>query len=225
MKTIYCVEDDQNIRELTLYAITTAGFEATGMECAKELFRKLENSFPDLILLDIMLPDKDGMEILKELRSNPETRRIPVILVTAKSSELDKVKGLDSGADDYITKPFSVMELISRVKAVLRRTEIPEAETLAFRGIEVDYPRRKVTVDGREVVLTYKEFELLFYLLKNKGIALTRDRLMSEIWGFDFEGDCRTIDVHIRTLRQKLGDKGDVIETIRSVGYRVGLEE
>ena len=221
MQKIFCVEDDDNIRELTIYALRQNGYEIEGFSCAKELFEALKEEIPSLILLDIMLPDTDGLEILSMLRKDAKTENLPVIMLTAKSGELDKVKGLDSGADDYITKPFSVMELVSRVKALLRRTTSDIDSSLQYKGICVDNLSRKVTVDGNEIVLTYKEFELLFYLIKNKGIVMTRDKLLRHVWGFDFEGESRTVDVHIKTLRQKLGDSGSVIETVRNVGYTV----
>jgi len=220
MNNIYCVEDDDNIRELITYALKSSGFEAQGFECAALFFDKLEKEKPSLILLDIMLPDKDGIEILKELRLNPATSEIPVIILTAKSAEIDKVKGLDTGADDYITKPFGVMELVSRVKAVLRRANIP-GDKIIYKDIEMDILSRTVKACGNEIILTHKEFELLYSLLKNKGIVLTRDTLMNKVWGFDFEGESRTIDMHIRTLRQKLGESGSIIETVRNVGYKI----
>lgn len=220
MQKIYCVEDDQNIRELLIYALTSSGFEAKGFECSSLFFEELKKEKPNLILLDIMLPDKDGIEILRELRMNFGTEKIPVIMLTAKTSEIDKVKGLDLGADDYITKPFGILELISRIKAVLRRTDIP-SDILSYNDIQVDALSRKVTVGANEISLTYKEFELLFYLLKNKGIVLSREKLMNEVWGFDFEGESRTVDMHIKTLRQKLGESGSIIETVRNVGYKV----
>lgn len=222
MQKIFCVEDDDNIRELTVYALKQNGFEIEGFSCAEELFSALKTELPDLILLDIMLPDTDGLEILSLLRANDETENLPVIMLTAKSGELDKVKGLDGGADDYITKPFSVMELISRVKALLRRTSTESSSSsLNYKGICVDSLSRKVTVEDKEVVLTYKEFELLFCLLKNKGIVMSRDKLLRHVWGFNFEGESRTVDVHIKTLRQKLGENGAVIETVRNVGYTI----
>ena len=221
MQKIFCVEDDDNIRELTIYALKQNGYDIEGFSCAKELFDALKEEIPSLVLLDIMLPDTDGLEILSILRRDAKTENLPVIMLTAKSGELDKVKGLDSGADDYITKPFSVMELVSRVKALLRRTASAVDSSLQYKGICVDNLSRKVTVDGNEIVLTYKEFELLFYLIKNKGIVMTRDKLLRHVWGFDFEGESRTVDVHIKRLRQKLGDSGSVIETVRNVGYTV----
>lgn len=220
MQKIYCVEDDENIRELIIYALTSSGFEVRGFECATLFLDEVIKQKPNLVLLDIMLPDKDGMEILKELRTRADTSNIPVIMLTAKSSEIDKVRGLDKGADDYITKPFGVMELVSRIKAVLRRSDLPNNK-IKHQDIEMDIQSRKVTAGGKEVALTYKEFELLCYLLRNKGIVLTREKLMNAVWGFDFEGESRTIDAHIRTLRQKLGENGNIIETVRNVGYKV----
>jgi two-component system alkaline phosphatase synthesis response regulator PhoP len=220
MQKIFCVEDDENIRELITYAISSSGFEATGFENAHLFFKALSKEMPSLVLLDIMLPDEDGMEILKKLRQNPKTKKTPVIMLTAKSFEIDKVRGLDAGADDYITKPFSVVELISRINAVLRRSSAPD-DKIAYKDIEMDILSRKVTVGGKEINLTYKEFELLLCLLKSQGIVLSRDKLMNDVWGFDFEGESRTIDVHIRTLRQKLGKSGNIIETVRNVGYKV----
>lgn len=220
MYQIYCVEDDENIRELVIYALSSSGFTAKGFDCASSFFKELKKEKPNLVLLDIMLPDKDGIEILKELRINSETQNIPVIMLTAKSSEIDKVRGLDTGADDYITKPFGVMELISRINAVLRRITIQQ-DKIIYKTIELDTKSRKVTVEGKDISLNYKEFELLYYLLKNNGIVLTRDKIMNEVWGFDFEGESRTIDVHIRMLRQKMGAHGSIIETVRNVGYKV----
>ena len=225
MKTIYCVEDDENIRELTVYALNAGGFEAHGFESADKFFSALKTTLPSLVLLDIMLPGKDGYAILKQLRQERETSDIPVIMLTAKSLEYDKVKGLDSGADDYITKPFSVVELLSRIKAVLRRYEKSDTEKdaiLTYREIVIDTKKREVTVKGEAVYLTYKEFELLSYLVKNHGIVLSRDKIMSVVWGFDFEGETRTVDVHIRSLRHKLGECGRYIETARNIGYKIG---
>ncbi|MGN1098568.1 MAG: response regulator transcription factor [Clostridia bacterium] len=219
MKKIYCVEDDDSIRELVVYALEQSGFEAEGFEDAAAFFAALHTSMPDLCLLDIMLPETDGMDILKSLRSSARTKDMPVIMLTAKSGEMDKVKGLDGGADDYITKPFGVMELISRVKALLRRTKDSEEEVFTHGGITLDNGRRSVTVDGKEISLTYKEYELLLLFLKNVGSVITRERLLSHVWGTDFEGESRTVDVHMGTLRQKLGASGGCIETIRDVGY------
>lgn len=222
MQKIYCVEDDQNIRDLVVYALGTAGFEAKGFEKASELYEELKVSPPALVLLDIMLPEEDGMAILRRLRSDPAGRKIPVIMLTAKSAEFDKVMGLDSGADDYITKPFGVMEMISRVRAVLRRTgTVTGEERLILGGLILDVKSHTVTADGAQAPLTFKEFELLQYLMRNAGIVLTRDKLMSEVWGFDFEGESRTVDMHIKTLRQKLKECGSLIETVRGVGYKI----
>ena len=222
MQNIYCVEDDQNIRDLVVYALGTAGFGARGFEKSSELYEEMKKELPVLILLDIMLPEEDGMQILRHIRSDMTTRNIPVIMLTAKSAEFDKVMGLDSGADDYITKPFGVMEMISRVKAVLRRAGSASEETrLVLGGIILDAESHVVTVNGERVAFTYKEFELLQYLMKNEGIVLTRDKLMSAVWGFDFEGESRTVDMHIKTLRQKLGSCGSMIETVRGVGYKI----
>lgn len=220
---IYCVEDERNIRELLVYTLETTGFEAIGIQEGKELFRCLEKELPDLILLDIMLPGQDGYSILEKLKKDPKTRDIPVIMVTAKEAEYDKVRGLDSGADDYITKPFGMMEFISRVKAVLRRSKKQMKDTLLSRGnLSIDVERHQVLDGERQVELTYKEFEMLRYLMENQGIVLTRDKLLEHIWGYDFDGETRTVDVHIRTLRQKLEGSGALIETIRGVGYRIG---
>ncbi len=223
MFKIYCVEDDESIRQLIVYALENAGFKAKGFEKGEEFFSKLYSQIPDLILLDIMLPGEDGLKILEKLKKNPNLREIPVIMITAKASEIDKVRGLDMGADDYIAKPFGVMELISRVKALLRRTKksLP-SNNLSLSGIALDYEKRRVSVEGKIINLTYKEFELLYILLENQEIVLTREILMNRIWGFDFQGETRTVDVHIATLRQKLGEKGKLIQTIRNVGYKVG---
>lgn len=222
MVKIYCVEDDESIRQLIVYALENAGFLAQGFEEGEEFLRKTREEIPDLILLDIMLPGQDGLEILGKLRSHPDLKDLPVIMLTAKSSEYDKVRGLDMGADDYIAKPFGVMELISRVKAVLRRSQPRLAsERLSLGGINLDYGKRELSVQGEKIDLTYKEFELLYILMKNKDLVLTRKTLMDQVWGFDFEGETRTIDVHIASLRQKLGDESKRIETIRNVGYKL----
>lgn len=224
MYKIYCVEDDENIRELIVYALNSNGYAAFGFEESKEFYSALKASLPDLILLDIMLPGEDGLQILEKLRNSHETMEIPIIIISAKAAEFDKVKGLDLGADDYITKPFGVMELISRIKALLRRTATTTQSLtqISFNDIVVDYERRTVKVKGKSVRLTYKEFELLYYLLSNQGVVLTRNSIMNQVWGFDFEGESRTVDVHIGSLRQKLGESGKVIKTIRNVGYKVG---
>lgn len=221
MAVIYCIEDDQSIRDLILYALENSGYEAKGFESGEVL---KNNTEPDLILLDIMLPGDDGYTILKSLKSSEKTSDIPVIMLTSKTSEYDKVKGLDMGADDYIEKPFGVMELISRIKAVLRRGKRLEEslESLCLEDLCIDNRKHEVTVSGDEVTLTYKEYELLHFLMKNKGLVVSRDKLINEVWGYDFEGESRTVDVHVRTLRLKLGDAGKLIQTIRSVGYKIG---
>lgn len=220
---IFCVEDDRNIRELLVYTLTTTGYQAQGFDSGKELFRELKNNRPELILLDIMLPGEDGYAILDKLKSNSSTKEIPVIMVTAKGAEFDKVKGLDAGADDYITKPFGMMEFLARVKAVLRRSGQKQSEKELHCGpLTILVERHEVQENGRLVELTLKEFEVLKYLVENKGIVLTRDQLLGHVWGYDFDGETRTVDVHIRSLRQKLGDAGALIETVRGVGYRIG---
>lgn len=222
---IYCVEDDGNIRELVVYTLETTGYTARGFENGEELFEALEQNCPRLVLLDIMLPGEDGIAILKKMKKNAKTKDIPVIMVTAKGSEYDKVKGLDLGADDYVTKPFGMMELISRVKAVLRRTEAVQvqkkAEIIQLHTLSMDVTKHEITENGRVVALTLKEFELLRQMMQNPNIVLTRDQLLEEIWGYDYIGETRTVDVHVRTLRQKLGDAGEYIETVRGVGYKI----
>ena len=225
---IFCVEDDSNIRELVVYTLETTGFQARGFEDGKEFWETLALETPRLVLLDIMLPGEDGIEILKKLKSSPRTREIPVIMVTAKGAEYDKVKGLDLGADDYVTKPFGMMELVSRVKAVLRRSEAAardQKSILAAGDIEIDTQKHEVTAAGEVVNLTLKEYELLKRLMENQNVVMTRDRLLEDIWGYDFDGETRTVDVHVRTLRQKLGVCGDKIETVRGVGYRMSKQE
>ena len=220
METIYIVEDDINIREIESYALKNSGYEVEEFENGAEFFARLENHIPSLVILDIMLPDEDGMSILGKIRADRRTAKIPVIMVTAKTTEMDKVKGLDNGADDYITKPFGVMELISRVKALLRRTRDVEVETLIKYGnILIDDDKHAITVGGNPCELTYKEYELLKYLIKNKGIVVSRDKLLSKVWGFEYEGETRTVDAHVKTLRQKLGEAGSCIKTVRNVGY------
>jgi len=222
--SIFVVEDDENIREIVIYALQSAGFEAFGYETGEELLAALDAGLPSLIILDIMLPGDDGLDILKKLRSSSKTKKLPVIMLTAKSGELDKVKGLDFGADDYITKPFGVLELVSRINAVLRRssTDNEEDAVLEFSGIKIDNTRRIVTVDGEPTILTFKEYELLHYLMLNKGLALDRNKILEVVWGYDFEGESRTLDMHIRSLRQKLGALAYNIKTIRNVGYKFG---
>lgn len=223
---IYLVEDDDSIRELVLYTLHTTGFEAEGFRNAADFWQALEKELPQLVLLDIMLPDEDGLHILKRLRAGAETADLPVMMLTAKSSEYDRVVGLDSGADDYMPKPFGMMELVSRVRALLRRAAKPAAEDKLFTAgsLAVDVKRRAVTVDGEPVILTYKEFELLCYLLENRGVVLSRDQILTRIWDYNYSGETRTVDVHIRTLRQKLGDAGALIETVRGVGYRLAQD-
>ena len=223
MALIYVVEDDKNISEIESFALKNAGHQIVECACAKEFHKQVQERIPDMVLLDIMLPDEDGLSILKKLRATPETRRIPVILVTAKTTEIDKVKGLDSGADDYLTKPFGVMELISRVKALLRRVGGMEDEKFLRVGILfIDDEKHVAYVDDKHIELTYKEYELLCALLEADGRVLTRDTLLSTIWGYDFDGDTRTVDVHIRRLRQKLGEAGSCIETVKGIGYKIG---
>ena len=220
---IYLVEDDASIRELVAYALNNSGFEAEGFAAPADFWKAMEHRRPQLVLLDIMLPGEDGLQILKKLRSAPATRRLPVIMVTAKGSEYEKVMGLELGADDYIPKPFGMMELVARVKAVLRRTgSLPQEEAVSAGPIRIFPEEHRVEVDGHEVALTLKEYELLSMLLRNRGVVLTRDRLLEEIWGYSFDGENRTVDVPIRTLRQKLGPAGDLIETVRGVGYKIG---
>lgn len=222
MATIYIVEDDINIREIERYALKNSGYEVEEFECGADLFKRMEKVMPSLVLLDIMLPNEDGLDILTKIRSNKMTAGIPVIMVTAKTSELDKVKGLDLGADDYITKPFGVMELISRVKALLRRTQGTQEESQVRHGeILLDNDKHAVYLGDTPCELTFKEFELLKYLMINKGIVLSRDKIMDQVWGFEYEGESRTVDMHIKTLRQKLGTSGSCIKTVRNVGYMI----
>ena len=222
METIYCVEDDENIRELVLYALSSSGYAGQGFPEGESFLRAVEHSPPDLALLDIMLPGQSGLDILRCLREEPATARLPVIMLTAKTSEYDRVKGLDSGADAYISKPFGVMELLSRIRAVLRRVEkAPAASLLTAGRLTVDPARRTVTDGDRAIALTFKEFELLACLLRNRELVLTREKLMELVWGFDFEGESRTVDMHIKSLRQKLGPLGELIQTVRGVGYKL----
>ena len=220
---IFCVEDDSNIRELVVYTLETTGFQARGFEEGKSFLEALALETPDLILMDIMLPGEDGISLLKRLKNSSKTRDIPVIMVTANGAEYDKEKGLDLGADDYVTKPFGMMELVSRIRAVLRRTG-PETEEKSWRigSLYVQPGRHIVQAGGVDVALTYKEYELLCALLEADGRVLTRDTLLSTIWGYDFDGDTRTVDVHIRRLRQKLGEAGSCIETVKGIGYKIG---
>lgn len=226
---IICVEDEQNICELEVYTLQSVGMEAVGCASGKELFKLLEKQVPELIVLDIMLPDEDGISILRRLRKDKRYGSIPVIMATAKGSEFDKVKGLDSGADDYIAKPFGMLEMVARIKAVLRRCEaqaqVPSSATMRVQNLEVNTLEHKVSVDGQEVMLTLKEYELLKKFLLHPGIVFSRDKLLNDIWGYEFSGETRTVDVHIRTLRQKLGSAGELIETIRGVGYRMAAQK
>lgn len=220
---IYCVEDDKSIRELVVYSLNNTGFKAVGFPDAEQLHECLKTEKPELILLDLMLPGEDGITVLKKLKRNVDTAEIPVIVITAKDTEYDKVIGLDNGADDYIVKPFGIMELISRIKAVLRRTKkTKEEEIYICENITLNNKAHIVKVDDVNVDLTNKEFKLLYLLLKNRGNVLTRDYLLQTIWGYDFDGETRTVDVHIRTLRSKLSNAGDLIKTVRGVGYRIG---
>ena len=220
---IFCVEDDSNIRELVIYTLNATGMNARGFGDAKSFMDALATETPELVLLDIMLPGEDGLSILRKLKGASKTKQIPVIMVTAKGNEYDKVLGLDAGADDYVAKPFGMMELVSRIKAVLRRTKRDmETEEYVIGNIRMDLNCHEVFVDDQIVTLTFKEFELLRKLMKYRKTVLTRDRLLEEIWGYEFTGETRTVDVHIRTLRQKLGRAGDMIETVRGVGYRIG---
>ena len=219
---IHVVEDDAGVRELELYTLRTAGYEAAGFGEPAEFRRALQESLPDLVILDVMLPGEDGMSLLRALRQDARTRRVPVILVTARDAEMDKVHGLDAGADDYLTKPFGVMELLARVRALLRRSGEEKAEDVLTHGpIVLDRLRHRVTAEGAEVVLTHMEFELLAFLMAHPGQALTREVLLDDVWGMAYAGDTRTVDVHIRTLRQKLGSSGSLIATVRGVGYRL----
>lgn len=220
---IFCVEDDSNIRELVVYTLNAMGMEAQGFEDGKKFREALNKTTPKLILLDIMLPGEDGLSILQQLKSSPRTKHVPVIMVTAKGNEYDKVIGLDAGADDYVAKPFGMMELVSRIKAVLRRVN-PQSdkEDLIYHNLRMDLKRHEVYVDDALVTLTYKEFEVLRKLMKNQDMVLTREQLLEEIWGYEFIGETRTVDVHMRTLRQKLGTAGEWIQTVRGVGYRLG---
>ncbi len=222
---IYCVEDDDNIRELVIYTLQSANYQAEGFENADKFYKGLNRKKPDLILLDIMLPDEDGISILKRLKANHDTKKLPVIMLTAKSSEYDKIKGLDMGADDYVSKPFGVMELISRIKAVMRRTHSYERENVLRMGnIELDNEKHTVLVNQEQVSLTYKEFELLYNLMINRDLVMSREKLLDLVWNTGYEGESRTVDVHIGSLRQKLGASGGMIKTIRGVGYKIGEE-
>ena len=220
---IYLLEDDDSIRDLVIYTLQSQGMEARGFALPSEFWRSMAEHTPDLVLLDIMLPEEDGISVLKKLRASARTCRLPVIMLTAKGTEYDKVLGLDAGADDYLAKPFGMMELLSRIRALLRRTA-RDADSYRCGALHVDEIRHTVTVNGREVILTQKEFEVLCLLLKNKGQVLSRERLLEDVWGYAFTGESRTVDVHIRTLRQKLGEAGAYIETVRGYGYKISRE-
>jgi len=219
MSVIYIVEDDSDIREIETIALRNSGYQVQAFETAKELYRKINESIPDLVLLDVMLPDESGYDIVKKIRKNPTTKKLPVIMVTAKTQEIDMIKGLDDGADDYIKNPFSIMELISRVKALLRRTESEEPKLLVLDELRIDHERHAVYVEEKLVELTFKEYELLRLLVSNVGVVMSRENIMIHVWGTDFEGESRTVDMHIKTLRQKLGNSGARIKTVRNVGY------
>lgn len=223
---IWCVDDDNTIRDIEVYTLTQTGFDAKGFADGISMLEALKNEKPELIVLDIMLPGRDGVDVLKEIRSNPETRKIPVIMATAKGTEMDKIQSLDTGADDYLVKPFGVMEMVSRIKAVLRRCEPDEKEEVLSVGeITLSDKKHLVTVSGEKVVLTFKEFEILKLFMSNPGIVFSRDKLLSVVWGVDYLGESRTVDAHIKTLRQKLGDAGSCIETVIGVGYRMGVKK
>lgn len=223
---IYILEDDNSIRELVVYSLKNSGMEAMGFERPADLWKRLEQEKPSLLLLDIMLPEEDGISILKRLRSRADTHKLPIIMLTAKGSEYDKVKGLDAGADDYVTKPFGIMELISRIRALLRRVQEDGAESCyRVKNLEVYPDKHQVKADGRTVELTLKEFELLNLLISHPELVFTREQIQDKIWGYAFDGESRTVDVHIRTLRQKLGECGKLIKTVRGVGYRLSGED
>ncbi len=219
---IWCVEDDASIRDIEVYALTSTGFEAQGFEDGDSFWNALQLTKPELVILDVMLPGKDGVELLKMMKASQEFRDIPVIMATAKGTEYDKIQSLDLGADDYLVKPFGIMELVSRVKAVLRRCKpVKDTKLLKLEGLVLNPDEHTVTVDGERVALTYKEYELLHLFLSQPGIAFTREQLLSSVWNTEYLGETRTVDMHIRTLRQKLGRYGAIIETVRNVGYRL----
>lgn len=219
---IYFVEDDSAIRELVVYTLNNTGFQAKGFENAESFWQAMAKEIPQLVLLDVMLPREDGIAVLKKLRAGADTKWLPVMMITAKGSEYDKVFGFETGADDYLPKPFGMMEMVARVKSLLRRAErVGREEIYTLGGLRVDVRRHEVQAAGETVKLTLKEFELLCFMLKNKGIALTRDQLLTAVWGYAFEGESRTLDVHIRTLRGKLGESGSCIETVRGLGYKI----
>ena len=220
---IYLLEDDTNIRNFVVYALNNSGLEAEGFELPSRFWAAVEKNKPSMAILDIMLPEEDGLSVLRKLRGNSETKDLPIIMLTAKSTEYDKVVGLDGGADDYVTKPFGTMELMARVKALLRRAEpVSDGKEYSIGPLLLNPDKHIIRVDGQDVALTLKEFQLLCYLIRNKGNVMTRDQILQEIWGYEFDGENRTVDVHIRTLRSKLGKAGDLIETVRGIGYRIG---
>jgi two-component system alkaline phosphatase synthesis response regulator PhoP len=219
---IYCVEDENSIRELIVYTLNTVGFTAVGFSNAAEFFEAINDGLPNLVLLDIMMSGEDGLSVLKKLRSSPETRNLPIIMITAKTSEYDKVTGLDLGADDYITKPFGMMELVARINALLRRSTMSEgSEIIEIGNVLLDSSRHKVMANGSEIDLALREFQLLELMMQNPGIVFTRDRLLVTLWGYDFDGETRTVDVHVRRLREKLGSASEIIKTVRGVGYKI----
>ncbi len=220
MDKIYIVEDDKSIRDMVVYALRSSSFEAMGFESSDDFFVTFNNDKPNLVILDIMLPGEDGMAILKKIRASDNS--VPIIMLTAKTAEFDKVLGLDAGADDFISKPFGILELVSRIKAVLRRYSSQQENDLSHNGVTIDKLRHVVKVLDEPVTLTNKEFKLLCYLIENKGIVLSRDKMLFSVWGYEYEGESRTVDMHIKTLRQKLGARGEIIETVRGVGYKIG---
>lgn len=220
---IYFIEDDNSINEAILYSLKNSGFDVRGFDRPSAFWRAMNEKTPDLVLLDIMLPEEDGLTILRKLRNDIETAKLPIIMVTAKDAEYDKIIGLDSGADDYMTKPFSMLELVSRIKALLRRTtKSPSNEVITIGPLSVNSEKHIVTAGGNNINLTYKEYQLLLLLMQNKGVVFSREKLLNKIWGYEFDGENRTVDVHIRTLRTKLGECGNMIETIRGFGYKIG---
>ena len=220
---IYLLEDDTNIRNFVVYALNNSGLEAEGFELPSQFWTAVEKKKPSMAILDIMLPEEDGLSVLRKLRESSETKDLPIIMLTAKSTEYDKVIGLDGGADDYVTKPFGTMELMARVKALLRRAEpVSDGKEYSIGPLLLNPDKHIIKVDGQDVALTLKEFQLLCYLIRNKGNVMTRDQILQEIWGYEFDGENRTVDVHIRTLRSKLDKAGDLIETVRGIGYRIG---
>lgn len=220
---IYFIEDDNSINEAILYSLKNSGFDVKGFDRPSAFWRAMNEKTPDLVLLDIMLPEEDGLTILRKLRNDIETAKLPIIMVTAKDAEYDKIIGLDSGADDYMTKPFSMLELVSRIKALLRRTtKSPNNEVITIGPLSVNSEKHIVTAGGNNINLTYKEYQLLLLLMQNRGVVFSREKLLNKIWGYEFDGENRTVDVHIRTLRTKLGECGNMIETIRGFGYKIG---